>query len=61
MPMITVSVEDDRHSQNGEFIELMDGPLGAVYDADDFPELFPDEEIEVDWSDMTEDDLDSLG
>jgi hypothetical protein len=57
MPLITVSADDDRHSQHGEFLDFVDSPLSAAMDWGD---VFPDEGIDVDWSEMTEDDFSQL-
>lgn len=46
MPTITVSVDDERHSQHDQCLQFMDD--SAIADWDTFREMFDDEDIEVD-------------
>jgi len=47
MPFITVSVDDPRHPNHDEVLEFMDN--SAIADFDDFKEISPDEEVEVEF------------
>lgn len=50
MPTITVSVSDERHPAFEDAVAFMDN--NNFVDWEDMEELYPPEEIEVDWDDL---------